>query len=63
MYIERIVLTGLTEVVVSSVMNTLEFMERGNNKRSTGSTAMNSTSSRSHAIFTIVLEARNIKAP
>nr|CAB3259107.1 chromosome-associated kinesin KIF4A [Phallusia mammillata] len=49
-------IAGLTEVTVSSPCETLEFMEQGNSIRSTGSTAMNATSSRSHAIFTISLE-------
>uniref|UniRef100_F6Z2U1 Kinesin motor domain-containing protein n=1 Tax=Ciona intestinalis TaxID=7719 RepID=F6Z2U1_CIOIN len=54
---------GLSEVLVSSPTETLEYMEVGNSARSTGSTAMNSTSSRSHAIFTIVLESRSLSDP
>lgn len=37
--------------------STLQLMEAGNASRATGSTAMNKTSSRSHAIFTIIVEA------
>ncbi|XP_078494283.1 chromosome-associated kinesin KIF4 isoform X1 [Ciona intestinalis] len=54
---------GLSEVLVSSPTETLEYMEVGNSARSTASTAMNSTSSRSHAIFTIVLESRSLNDP
>lgn len=34
------------------------FMERGNQNRSTGETAMNKDSSRSHSIFTIYVETQ-----
>lgn len=54
---------GITEVDVSSPESTLGLMEAGNNSRATGSTAMNKTSSRSHAIFTIVLESRSREHP
>uniref|UniRef100_H2Z1R5 Kinesin-like protein n=1 Tax=Ciona savignyi TaxID=51511 RepID=H2Z1R5_CIOSA len=54
---------GLTEVMVSSPEETLEYMEKGNCARSVASTAMNATSSRSHAIFTIILESRSLNDP
>ena len=54
---------GITERVVQSPEETLELMESGNKSRATGSTAMNQTSSRSHAIFTITLEAKNVNDP
>ncbi|CAK8686594.1 unnamed protein product [Clavelina lepadiformis] len=56
-------IAGLTEALVASAVDTLDYMERGNAHRSTGSTAMNATSSRSHAIFTIILESRSINDP
>lgn len=37
------------------------FLDRGSKRRSTASTKMNDTSSRSHAIFTIALERQNQK--
>ncbi len=36
-------------------------LERGASERTTGSTAMNASSSRSHAIFTISVERTNTK--
>ena len=36
-------------------------LEQGSASRSTGATAMNSRSSRSHAIFTITLEQRELQ--
>uniref|UniRef100_H2Z1R4 Kinesin-like protein n=1 Tax=Ciona savignyi TaxID=51511 RepID=H2Z1R4_CIOSA len=56
-------IVGLTEVMVSSPEETLEYMEKGNCARSVASTAMNATSSRSHAIFTIILESRSLNDP
>jgi len=56
-------IAGITEVVVENPETTLQLMENGNSRRATGSTAMNKTSSRSHAIFTIVLEARSLSDP
>lgn len=55
-----VIIAGITEKVVQSPEETLHLMESGNQARATGSTAMNSTSSRSHAIFTITLEAKNV---
>ncbi|XP_037088371.1 chromosome-associated kinesin KIF4A-like, partial [Pollicipes pollicipes] len=50
--------TGLTEVPVSDVTQTIACLERGGLCRVTGATAMNMRSSRSHAIFTVTLEQR-----
>ncbi|KAJ8965902.1 hypothetical protein NQ314_003843 [Rhamnusium bicolor] len=44
---------GLTEVPVQSTSEVLEALARGSLGRVTGATAMNSQSSRSHAIFTV----------
>ena len=47
------VVSGITEVPVSSVKDALQCLRVGNTNRITGSTKMNKRSSRSHAIFTI----------
>ncbi len=44
---------GLKEVTVTSISDTMFFIELGNKTRTVGSTNMNESSSRSHAIFTI----------
>uniref|UniRef100_A0A8C3XDY2 Kinesin family member 4A n=1 Tax=Cyanoderma ruficeps TaxID=181631 RepID=A0A8C3XDY2_9PASS len=50
---EGIKIVGLTERNVTCAQETVSCLEQGNNSRTVGSTAMNSQSSRSHAIFTI----------
>ncbi|KAI5632568.1 kinesin motor domain-containing protein [Phthorimaea operculella] len=50
-----VILPGITEVPVTSTMETMMILERGSMGRVTGSTAMNQASSRSHAVFTIVI--------
>ncbi|XP_036404841.1 chromosome-associated kinesin KIF4-like [Megalops cyprinoides] len=55
---EGIKIVGLTEKAVSSSREMVSCLEQGNSARTVGSTAMNSASSRSHAIFTITLEQR-----
>ncbi|KAJ8246912.1 hypothetical protein GJAV_G00256720 [Gymnothorax javanicus] len=55
---EGIKIVGLTEHVVSSASEMVGCLELGNSARTVGSTAMNSASSRSHAIFTVTLEQR-----
>ena len=47
-------LTDLSKHIVVNYSEIEELMERGNTNRTTASTNMNDTSSRSHAIFTIV---------
>ena len=47
---------GLKEVQVGSFEDTLQCLSQGARSRTTGATAMNDTSSRSHAIFTIHVE-------
>lgn len=49
-------LTGFT---VDSVESISQLMEHGNKNRITRSTLMNNVSSRSHAVFTIVVETRH----
>ena len=47
-------LADLSKHIVVNYSEIEELMERGNTNRTTASTNMNDTSSRSHAIFTIV---------
>ncbi|NWI98112.1 KIF4 protein, partial [Pitta sordida] len=55
---EGIKIVGLTERNVTCAQETVACLEQGNNARTVGSTAMNSQSSRSHAIFTICIDQR-----
>ncbi|NWI69507.1 KIF4 protein, partial [Todus mexicanus] len=55
---EGIKIVGLTERSVSSEQDTVSCLEQGNNSRTVASTAMNSQSSRSHAIFTICIDQK-----
>ena len=49
-------LMGLTEVAVKSSAEIMNYLIEGSQSRTTGATAMNNQSSRSHAIFTIYLQ-------
>lgn len=49
---------GAKELTVASAREALRYLEEGCLARTTGSTMMNETSSRSHAIFTLLLEQR-----
>ncbi|KAM4020455.1 chromosome-associated kinesin KIF4A isoform 2-T2 [Anomaloglossus baeobatrachus] len=55
---EGIKICGLTERDVKTDVDTIICLEQGNSSRTVASTAMNSQSSRSHAIFTIAIEQR-----
>ncbi|XP_039945926.1 chromosome-associated kinesin KIF4A [Hirundo rustica] len=55
---EGIKIVGLTERNVTCAQETVSCLEQGNNSRTVGSTAMNSQSSRSHAIFTICIDQK-----
>ncbi|KAG0590351.1 hypothetical protein M758_1G087500 [Ceratodon purpureus] len=55
-----IVLAGVKEEVVTNFESMIRFLEHGSVFRTTGSTLMNQHSSRSHAIFTIIIEQRSI---
>ncbi|XP_074035147.1 kinesin-like protein 3A isoform X2 [Leptinotarsa decemlineata] len=57
--VKGILIPGLTEVKVESATDVLEALQRGSCRRATGSTAMNSQSSRSHAIFTVNISMQN----
>ena len=48
--------SGLTEHAVRSPQDVIELISRGNGQRATAATKMNAASSRSHAVFTLVLE-------
>ncbi|XP_076328454.1 kinesin-like protein 3A isoform X2 [Tachypleus tridentatus] len=49
-------IVGLTELPVSTPEQTLKLLEQGSLCRTTASTNMNAHSSRSHAIFTVIVE-------
>uniref|UniRef100_A0A8C3L389 Kinesin family member 4A n=1 Tax=Chrysolophus pictus TaxID=9089 RepID=A0A8C3L389_CHRPC len=55
---EGIKIVGLTERNVACAQDTVSCLEQGNNSRTVASTAMNSQSSRSHAIFTICIDQK-----
>ena len=48
-------MVGLTETEVASVDDVLALINRGNSLRTSGKTSANSNSSRSHAVFQILL--------
>ncbi|CAB3387065.1 Hypothetical predicted protein [Cloeon dipterum] len=52
---QEIIVVGLTERVVQNVEDVLKLIQHGNNARTSGQTSANSNSSRSHAVFQIVL--------
>lgn len=54
-----ITLAGVTEPEVKTKEEMSSYLSRGSMSRATGSTNMNSQSSRSHAIFTITMEQKN----
>lgn len=52
---QQIQIVGLTERVVDSVEEVLKLIQHGNTTRTSGQTSANANSSRSHAVFQIVL--------
>ncbi|KAH0563992.1 chromosome-associated kinesin KIF4 isoform X2 [Cotesia glomerata] len=52
---KEIKITGVTEKEVSNADETLQLLIHGSQGRATGSTAMNDQSSRSHAIFSMII--------
>ena len=50
----------LTSFVVNSAANCDHVMQAGKKNRSVGATAMNANSSRSHSIFTVVVECQGV---
>ena len=53
----------LSEEIVTDRHQLLERLTVGNTNRTVGATNMNATSSRSHAVFTIVIEQQNHTIP
>ena len=51
---------GLEEMEVYSSADVLELIKFGNSERTSGHTAANATSSRSHAVFQIILRTRQV---
>ena len=58
---QQVCIVGLQEVEVDAVEQLMKVFEYGNMARSTGATGANADSSRSHAIFQIVLKHKNSK--
>ncbi|KRK06078.1 uncharacterized protein Dyak_GE16938, isoform B [Drosophila yakuba] len=56
----RVVMPGLTELAVNSAQEVTDHLMRGSAGRAVAATAMNETSSRSHAIFTLTLVATKL---
>ncbi|XP_050213415.1 kinesin-like protein KIN-4C [Mercurialis annua] len=56
-----ITLAGVTEAEVRTKEEMASYLSRGSLSRATGSTNMNSQSSRSHAIFTITMEQKKLR--
>ena len=54
---------GLTETEVASVDDVLALISRGNSLRTSGKTSANSNSSRSHAVFQIILRTGTKRRP
>eukprot|EP00092_Neocalanus_flemingeri_P032469 GFUD01035315.1.p1 GENE.GFUD01035315.1~~GFUD01035315.1.p1 ORF type:complete len:751 (+),score=173.98 GFUD01035315.1:188-2440(+) len=60
---QQVVVVGLTETEVDSVEDVLKLITNGNNLRTSGQTSANAHSSRSHAVFQIVLRQNTRKKP
>ena len=58
---QQVVVVGLTEKVVDCVEDVLKLINHGNNIRTSGQTSANAHSSRSHAVFQIILRNANMK--
>ena len=58
-----IIVANSIEEVVATAQDTVSCLIRGSQCRVVGSTAMNATSSRSHAIFSIILSQRKLSPP
>merc|ERR1719369_1800813 len=60
---QQVVVVGLTETDVECVEDVLKLITHGNNLRTSGQTSANAHSSRSHAVFQIILRLNNNKKP
>lgn len=60
---QQVQVVGLTESVVTSVEDVLKLITSGNNLRTSGQTSANQHSSRSHAVFQIILRNNTAKKP
>jgi kinesin family protein 2/24 len=56
---QQVQIVGLQERAVESVDEVLKLIQMGNNIRTSGVTSANNHSSRSHAVFQIILKRRN----
>ena len=52
---------GLIEEVVSDIWETRNLLRIGNENRHVGSTSMNKESSRSHSVFTLIVESKEVR--
>ncbi|RXK40167.1 hypothetical protein M231_02625 [Tremella mesenterica] len=60
----RIIWAGVREVRVSNLAEVMQYLQEGSERRQTGSTSMNATSSRSHAIFSLtMIQKRPVTMP
>jgi len=60
---QQVQVVGLTESVVTCVEDVLKLITSGNNIRTSGQTSANQHSSRSHAVFQIILRTPTAKKP
>lgn len=60
---QQVVIVGLTEKEVDCVEDVLKLITHGNNLRTSGQTSANAHSSRSHAVFQIILRTNTPKKP
>lgn len=57
---QQVCIVGLQEFEVSDVQIVMDFIEKGNAARSTGSTGANEESSRSHAILQLAIKKHKV---
>jgi len=60
---QQVVVVGLTETEVESVDDVIKLITQGNNQRTSGQTSANAHSSRSHAVFQIILRENKGRKP
>ena len=58
---QQVQVVGLTEKTVNSVEDVLKLINHGNHIRTSGQTSANAHSSRSHAVFQIILRTNSTK--